>query len=395
MQGRVFLKRGHAKPVFAGHPWVYSGAVDRIEGEPEDGSLVEVCGDKGDKAGIGFLNRASQIVVRMVAFGADAALEPDFPAGRIRRACRFRREVLKLDRFTDAWRAVYAEADGLPGLVVDRYADILAVQFHSLGMERRRDEILDCIEDELHPKGIIDRSDPSMRKKEGLPSRKGVLRGSVPDEPFAIEENGLRFLVDVQGGQKTGHYLDQRDNRALTKDLARGRKVLDAFTYTGAFAVCAAAGGAAEVHAFDSSGKFIELAKKNAELNGHTSIRFEEADAFQKLQSLAARGERFDFVILDPPKLARNAAAARRALGVYRELNFLGLRLLNPAGLLVTCSCSHHVPEAALEDAVRLAALQAGREASIFHRGAQASDHPASLLCPESRYLTCLFLRVF
>jgi 23S rRNA (cytosine1962-C5)-methyltransferase len=392
MRGKVYLKKGRARPIFEGHPWVFSGAVERIEGEPRDGDVVEVCGDRGDRAGIGFLNRKSQIVVRVLAAGKEAALEPDFPVGRIRRASRMRREALGIERASDAWRVVFAEADELPGLVVDKYADVLSVQFHSLGMELLQKEILDCLEEAFQPQAILDRSDPAMRKNEGLPMRRETLRGSLPSDTVTIRENGLRFLVDVRGGQKTGFYLDQRENRAFTKALAAGRRVLDAFCYTGGFAIHAAAGGAREVLGIESSERFAETARKNADLNGFSSIRFVRGDASSELSSLDRQGEKFDLVILDPPKLAQSAASVKKALTVYREYNRLALRLLGPEGSLATCSCSHHVTEADLEDTVRRAALEAGRRISLFHRGGQAADHPVSLFCPESRYLKCLFL---
>jgi 23S rRNA (cytosine1962-C5)-methyltransferase len=394
VQGKVYLKKGRAKPIFEGHPWIFSGAVERIEGEPRDGDVVEVCGDRGDRAGIGFLNRKSQIVVRMLAAGIQASLESDFPAGRIRKASRMRRETLGIERFGDAWRVVYAEADGLPGLVVDKYGDVLSVQFHTLGVELLQREILDTLEEEFQPRAILDRSDPAMRKNEGLPLRRETLRGSLPGKTVTISENGLRFLVDVEGGQKTGYYLDQRENRSFVKGLAGARRVLDTFCYTGGFAIHAAAGGAREVLGIESSEKFVETATENAALNGFPSIRFVKGDALAELSGLAGQGEKFDLVILDPPKLAHGAATLKKALTVFREYNRLALRLLGPGGVLATCSCSHHVTEADLEDTVRRAALETGRGLSLFHRGGQAADHPVSLFCPESRYLKCLFLYV-
>jgi 23S rRNA (cytosine1962-C5)-methyltransferase len=277
--------------------------------------------------------------------------------------------------------------------VVDKYGDILSVQLHSFGMDRLREEILDCLEQIFHPRGILERSDPRMRKNEGLPSSKGVLRGTVPEDPLTIREHGLQFLVDVHGGQKTGFYLDQRDNRRMVNALARGRRVLDAFTYTGAFAVHAAAGGASEVLALDSSEKFIALARQNAEINDAGSIRFEKADVLTRLAALGKEKEAFDLIILDPPKFARSAHALKKALSAYRELNLLALRLLSPEGILVSCSCSHHVTEENLENTIRKTALQAKRRLALFHRGGQAPDHPVGLFCPEGRYLKSLFLR--
>jgi 23S rRNA (cytosine1962-C5)-methyltransferase len=393
---QVILKKGRAKPALNKHPWVFSGAVAGIVGQPADGDLVEVRDAGGNLLGHGLLNRRSQIIVRLLSWERDRAPGVDLWRGRLERALAGR-AALAADPATNAYRLVHAEADGLPGLIVDRYGDYLAVQFLVLGAARRQEELADLWMELVAPRGIWERSDAAVRDKEGLPPAVGLLRGATPPGRLEVLENGHRFLVDLTGGQKTGFYLDQRFNRQRASVYCAGQNVLDAFCYSGGFAVYAAAAGASRLTLLDSSADALALAAENLRLNGR-DVRDDEflpADAFQQLRRFRAEGRTFDVVILDPPKFAPAPADVPRAARGYKDVNLLAMQLLRPGGTLVTFSCSGVVSADLFQKIVFGAAVDAGRDVQILERLSQGSDHPVLLTFPESEYLKGLICRVW
>lgn len=390
-QANVFLKPRRAKPFFLRHPWVFSGAIARCEGGPGRGEIVTVRDADGRFVGHGFYNADSQISVRLFSWeDSRAGFGPAFWRDRIAEAVLLRERILRLPERTDAMRLVYSESDGLPGLIVDRYADCLVAQFLSAGMAARREMLLDILQEACSPRGILDRPDPEALRREQLSAERPAIRGHVPDEPVEITTDGLRFRVDLRHGHKSGFYLDQRDNRVAAARLMAGRRVLDVFTYTGAFAVAASKlGGAAPVLGIDSSEPAIQAARAHAELNDCANVAFRAGKASVELRRLKAEGERFDAVILDPPKFARSRPGVRRALRAYRDVNLLAMQLLEPDGILVTCSCSGHVREEEFIAMLNEAANEAGRTVRILERHGQPPDHPVIAACPETAYLQC------
>lgn len=391
----VVLGRGRERSLRLRHPWVFSGAVERILGEPADGDPVLVRSADGADLGRGVLNRQSQIMVRMLTFDPGEPLDNELWRRRVAASIERRRELPELAA-TDAMRLVHGEADGLPGLVVDRYGDWLALQALSLAAERALPAVLDALEAELVPSGIVNRSDDPVRAKEGLEPATGLLRGTAPDGPVTIVEDGLRFEVDLAGGQKTGCYLDQRANRALVTDIARGRAVLDAFCYTGGFSVAAAAGGAASLVQLDSSAEALAQAQRHLSLNGLDAVACEQrhGDAFVELRRLRDAARSFDLVVLDPPKFAPVRSRLAAALRGYKDINLLALKLLRPGGLLATFSCSGAVDRETFQTVVFQAAADAGREVRVIADLGQPGDHPVLLSFPESRYLKGLLCHV-
>jgi len=391
----VVLKRGRAKPVLQRHPWVFSGAIERIEGEPDDGDTVEVHDAGGNWLARGTLNRHSQIVVRLLTWERDEPVDADFWGRRLARALAAR-EGLAREGAGDAYRLIHAESDFLPGLIVDRYGEYVVAQFLTLGAERWQEPIVAALADLAAPRGIFERSDVDVRAKEGLEARAGPLWGDPPPALVEIHEGGHRFLVDIYHGHKTGFYLDQRENRARLLPFCAGAEVLDAFAYSGAFAVYAAAGGAARVTLVESSAAALALAQRNLALTGCGSERIEpiEADVFATLRRLAVQGRRFDVVILDPPKLAASAADVPRAARAYKDANRLAFTLLRPGGVLFTCSCSGAISAELFQKIIFAAALESGRAAQITGYLAQGADHPVALTFPEGAYLKGLICRV-
>ena len=385
---QVILKKGRAKPVLRRHPWIFSGAVERIVGHPADGDLVQVRDAGGNFAAYGLLNRHSQIVVRLLSWEQDEVPDAAFWRRRLERALAGR-AALAADPTTDAYRLVHAEADGLPGLIVDRYSDHLVVQFLVLGMDQRKEEIADLLIELATPRGILERSDVPVRAKEGLPSTTGLLRGIASPNRLEVLENGHRFLVDLGGGQKTGFYLDQRVNRGRVSAYCAGQNVLDVFCYSGGFSVYAAAAGTADLTLLDSSTNALALAQENLRLNGRdrNDDQFLAADAFQQLRRFRETGRTFDVVILDPPKFAHTQADVQPASRGYKDINLSALQLLRPGGILATFSCSGLVSADLFQKIVFGAAVDAGREAQIIGRLVQGADHPVALTFPEGAYL--------
>ncbi|MBI1848717.1 MAG: class I SAM-dependent rRNA methyltransferase [Planctomycetes bacterium] len=393
---RVFLKRGKAKPFWFRHPWVFSGAVRDAEGGLEDGDVVEVCDDEGRFIARGFYNSQSQISVRLCTWEQSEDLDEGFFMRRVQEAKRLRADILGLPNSkTTAYRLVHGEGDGIPGLIVDVFADVLVVQLSSLGLKQRQHDILKVLKTVMRPRAILEHQSPYSMEKEGMFGTVSAIEGDVPTGRIEVLENGVKFLVDVRAGQKTGFYLDQRENRVTVANLVREKRVFDGYTYTGGFALAARViGGAAEVVGVDSSADAIAVARENAERNGAHDVRFEEGEVMERLRNAADEGELFDVVVLDPPKFAKSKGDLQAAIGKYRELNTLGMQVLAPDGILVTCSCSQHLTPEMLEVVVNEAAKEAEREAQMLYRGSQGPDHPVRVSCPESRYLKFFVCRL-
>ena len=396
--GTVVLRRKRAKPVLQRHPWVFSGAVARVEGDPADGDIVDVRDGGGNWLAQGILNRRSQITVRLLTWRPDELIDRAFWERRLGRAVAARRALADEVR-TTAYRVVHAESDYLPGLVVDRYGGWLVIQCLTLGVDRWRDEIIAVLADLLAPDGIYERSDVDVRAKEGLAPRVGLLWGEEPPELVEILENGHRFLVDVRQGHKTGFYLDQREARARLSAFGTGAEVLDVFAYTGAFGVYAVAGQASQVTLVESSAAALGLARCHLEGDslgggGRCGVSYAEGNAFSVLRRYRAQGRRFDVVVLDPPKFAHGEREVARAARAYKDVNLLAFQLLRPEGVLFTCSCSGAVSADLFQKIVFGASIDAGREAQIIGHLAQGSDHPVALTFPEGAYLKGLIVRV-
>jgi 23S rRNA (cytosine1962-C5)-methyltransferase len=391
---RVVLKPQKARPFYARHPWVLDSAIERIEGDAIDGDVVDLISEKGKFVARGLLNSQSRIRVRLYTWDAAESLDDSFWRRQLEKAVQFRRQ-LGYDDPRGAARLVFSEGDGLSGLIVDRYADYLAVQANALAMGVRLPLIVSSLVELCGARGVVLRTERGINRAEGLELRDGHYCGQTPDGPLEIVENGLRYSVDPAEGQKTGFYLDQRENRKIAAGYLRERRVLDMFCYSGGFSLAASVlGGAKEIVAVDSSAKALALAEANAQLNRATNIRFQCGDGFETLESLAAAGERFDAVILDPPKFARSRRAVQEALQAYHWLNRLALAVLEPGGILVTCSCSGLVTR---EDFLYMLvgmARQTRRDIQILDTRGASPDHPVMCSCPESEYLKCFICRV-
>ena len=369
------------------HPWVYR---DDLRGVAESlaGQVVRVKGPDGSLVGQAFCNPRSKITLRWLTDDSDCPVDRSFWAGRLQAALELRRRVVK---DSSAYRLIHSEADGFPGLIVDRYGDVLVVQSLSLGIEQVMPTLLDLLEEMLKPVAVVARNDSPVRRLEGLVVEKKLLSGKLPDR-IEVTEGERRYRVDVMEGHKTGAYLDQRENRLWSRQFARGR-VLDAFAYQGAFTL-QAAGAAQEVLAVEDSAAALERLKENLELNGITNVRAERGNAFDRLRELEKNGERFDLVILDPPAFAKNRGEIRDAWRGYREINLRALRILNPAGTLITSSCSHLVNEEIFAEILREAAADSQRTVRFLESRTQSRDHPILLTHPESKYLKCVALEV-
>jgi 23S rRNA (cytosine1962-C5)-methyltransferase len=390
----VVLKPKRARPFFGRHPWVLDSAVLRLDGEPAEGDVVDLVTHDGTFVARGLWNPASRIRVRLYAFDAATRLDSGFWRTRLEAAVGLRR-TLGLDDRAGGCRLVNSEGDDLSGLIVDRYGEHLAVQVTAAALVPRLEQISDILESLVAPRGILLRgADRGLAKLEGLHLPDRVIRGAPPAGPIFVSERGLRFGIDLAEGQKTGYYLDQRDNRQAAGAYARGRRVLDMFCYSGGFAVACAAGGARSVLAVDSSAKATVLAKANADLNGAANVTVETADAFEKLDALSAAGERFGMVILDPPKFARSRASLEDALRAYHRINRVAVDLLEPGGILVTCSCSGSVPRDDFLQMLAGVAQRSRRPIQLLECRGAAPDHPVSASCLEGEYLKCIIARV-
>ena len=389
----VVLKKGREKSLARRHPWLFSGAIGKVVGKPAPGDTVDIRESSGKSIARAAYSPKSQIRARVWTFDAAEEIDAGFFRARIERSLALR-EALPARRHTNALRLVHAESDGLPGLIVDRYADVLVAQFLAAGVERWRDPILDLLSELTACEAIFERSDAEVRALEGLESRVGFVRGNRTASRCPIIEHGLNFRVDVEQGQKTGFFLDQRENRQRVRELASGREVLDGFSYTGGFSIAALAGGAKRVTAIESSAPALEVARENLAANPFDASRVEfvQGDVFSQLRTLRDRGASFQMVILDPPKFAPTAAHARNAARAYKDINLLAFKLLAPGGLLATFSCSGGVSSELFQSIVAGAALDAGADAKIIERFGAAADHPVALVFPEGEYLKGLLL---
>lgn len=392
---QVVLKPRRAQPFFGRHPWVFSGAIARVTGEPQAGAEVALVTEHGEFVARGLFNPLSNIQVRLYSWDPEQPLDEAFWSAKLAAAIGLRRDVLGLCGAAAACRLVFSEADGLSGLIVDRYDDWLLVQFTSLAIAARRDLIVRLLEEQLQPAGIWLRTEKGIREAEGLEIADGLLSGREPPRPLSIVEHDVRYAIDVVEGQKTGFFLDQRDNRQAFIRYVRGGRVLDLCCYSGGFALNAARHGMArEVLAVDVSEPALSLARKNAEINELSSIiRFEKSDAFKMLEKLRDERERFDLIVLDPPKLARHARGVDEALRGYHSLNRMALENLTEGGTLVTCSCTGHVTREMFAGMLAEAATSAKRPLQILEARGPAPDHPTSVHCIETNYLKCYICR--
>ncbi|MDE3088218.1 MAG: class I SAM-dependent methyltransferase [Chloroflexota bacterium] len=399
---RVLLKPGKEKPVLARHPWIFSGAIARAD-DARDGDTVDVFDAAGRWLARAYYNARSRITVRVWTWD-DEPIDRAFLRARLERAVAARGALIDRDA-TNAYRLVNAESDGLPGLIVDRYADFVVMQFLTLGVERRKKELTELVGELLTPRGAYERSDVDVREKEGLAPAVGVLCGAEPPDAIEIRENNLQFLVDIRHGHKTGFYLDQRENRrrvmqdltgSLREKPVRSIEILNVFAYTGAFAVYACAANTdAHVINLDASRDALVLARENMRLNGcEARGEFIEGDAFQMLRRYRDEGRSFDAIILDPPKFVHALSQLRSGLRGYKDINLLAFKLLKPGGTLATFSCSGQVSAELFQKVVFEAATDAKRNAQIIAKLLQAPDHPILLSFPESEYLKGLVCRV-
>lgn len=382
----IKVSRRAVERILSGHPWIYRSTIEEADGI-EPGALVRVVDGRKRFWGQALYSSQSQITLRLLTRD-ERPFDRAFLEQRILEAAAFRQQVAA---GAQAHRLVSSEGDLLPSLIIDRYADCFVVQTLSQGMERLKEEVATILEERFKPRSIVERNDVAVRSLEGLPEQKGTLKGEEAPE-VVVEENGVKFRFDLLGGQKTGGYLDQRENRAAALEYARGR-LLDGFCYQGGFALTLAA-RCESVLAADSSAEALEGARQNQALNNFTRVEWREANCFDFLKSADHSGARFETVVLDPPAFARHKASSEAALRAYKELNLRALKIVTPGGFLITCSCSFHVSEAEFLGAVASAALDAHRSVSVVERRTQSRDHPILLTVPETHYLKCLILRV-
>ncbi|HKF53246.1 MAG TPA: class I SAM-dependent rRNA methyltransferase [Candidatus Acidoferrales bacterium] len=384
-EGQVKISQRGADRVRSGHLWVYRSDVRSAEAE--SGTTVRVTDEHDNFVGRAFFSSRSQISLRFLT-REDVPVNTDFLRARILAAAEYRKRVVSE---TDAYRVVYGESDLIPSVIVDRYADYLVVQTLSQGAECRKQEIVSLLVEIFSPLGILERNDPRVRELEGLERRNSVLYGEVPDKIVAVQ-NGIRFVHDLHTGQKTGGFLDQRENHRAATGYASG-DVLDCFTYHGGFALTVA-GHAAQVEAADLSGAAVAIARENQRLNNISNVSYTEGNSFDALKSYDNSGRRFDMVILDPPAFAKNRESVPAAVRGYKEINLRALKILKPGGFLVTCSCSYHIPESLFLQLIAQAANDAHRYTQVVERLTQARDHPILLTMPETHYLKCFIIRV-
>lgn len=402
MPSRILLQPRRAKPFYARHPWLYPGAISSIEGNPEDGAEVEVVSHGGHFIARGLFNGRSRIRARLYSWQPDRPLDKDFFRERLTHAIQLRRDVLHLMEPQRACRLVFSEGDGLSGLTVDRYDRWLVVQLTSLALAQRLEMIRDLLVELVQPEGIYLRTERGIGKLEGLELQDRLLWGSVPSDPIMIREPlgvadahaNVDFLINLAEGQKTGFYVDQRENRQAVARYAAGRRVLDCFCYVGGFGLMAAKAGAKEVVGVDGSAAAIDLARLNAANNDLSNATFAQGDAFEHLEQAVRDRKQFDLVVLDPPKFARNKNAVDDALRGYRRLQTLALLLLPPGGMLVTCCCSGLITMEMLEMVLGQVATEAKRSLQLLECRGQPPDHPVAISCLESSYLKCIVARV-
>jgi 23S rRNA (cytosine1962-C5)-methyltransferase len=391
---RIVLHARRARPFYGRHPWVYAGAIAAVTGDPGDGGEVDLYSHGGQFVARGIYNSRSKIRVRLYSWDPDQPLDREFFRSRLQTALHLRSHILKLDGPHRPCRLVFSESDGLSGMTVDRYDRYLVVQFTALGLAQRKEMLAELLTELTAVAGIYLRTERGIGQLEGLELQDGLLAGNAPDEPVTVEEDGLRFLVNIAEGQKTGFYLDQRDNRRAAAQFAEGRRVLDAFCYSGGFGLHCARAGAESVLGVDVSEPALALARENARLNQLSNVTFERSDVFDFLDSQVAANLRFGMIVLDPPKFARARNAVEEALRGYRRLQTVAIRLLGPDGILVVCCCSGLIRMDMLDELLAQLAAEERRDMQILERRGQAADHPVSATCLETGYLKCIISRV-
>lgn len=391
---KIILNKGKDKAAWQLHPWVFSGAISAALGKPQNGDIVSVYNIEDEFIAYGIYNGNSRVAVRLLEWDPSQEITEQWWRNRVSKAVNNRLSLLHDSNNTV--RLIFAEADFLPGLIADKYADFISVQVHSAGIEKVKDIIVDQLVQLLQPKGIYERSDLKSREYEGLPDTNGLLFGTVPPEFVDVIENGIHYQVNIVEGQKSGFYCDQRENRAITASYAKDKKMLDCFSYSGGFTLNAFREGASYITSVDSSGLAIETLKNNIKLNGfdsskHTAV---QSDVNKYLRELGEQEEKFDVIVLDPPKYAPTRSALEKASRAYKDLNRRGLMLLNSGGLLATFSCSGAMDIDTFKQVIAWAALDAGKEIQFIYQYCQPEDHPVRASFPESEYLKGLLVRV-
>ncbi len=382
------LKKNEERRLLSGHPWVYANEVAKIEGKSEQGGIAKVCAHDGRFIGYGYINHHSKIIVRLLT-RRDEVIDREFFFNRIASANNLRISL----GFEDNYRVVFGENDLLPGLIVDKYGEYLSVQFLTLGMDVRKSLIVDILVEIFQPKGIYERSDVSVREKEGLAQFKGAIYGEF-DPVVPIVENGINMVVDLENGQKTGYFLDQKENRFNLQKYVKNKTVLDCFSNVGGFALNAAKGGASQVTALDISKTAVEYINKNAELNYFKNVVAEQADVFEKLREYRKEGKSFDVIVLDPPAFTKSKDTVKEAYKGYKDINIQALKLLNRGGILVTCSCSQHLSVNMFNDMIKEAAAQSGKTLKMLEFRVQSRDHGTLVGLDEGLYLKVAVLYV-
>ena len=395
MTVRLFLAKGREKSLLRRHPWVFSGAVQRVEGKALSGETIDILDSQGKWLARGAYSPESQIRARVWTFQQDEEINIDFFIRRLQQAQSWRDWVAQRDGL-DGYRLIAGESDGLPGITIDRFQNFLVLQLLSAGAEYQRPALLSALQHCYPECSIYDRSDVAGRKIEGLPMAQGPVLGDLPPELLPITEHGMKLLVDIQQGHKTGFYLDQRDSRLAARNYSAGRRVLNCFSYTGAFAVSALMGGCAQVISVDTSQAALDIAKQNVELNklDLNKAEFVRDDVFQLLRNYRAQGEKFDLIIMDPPKFVENKNQLASACRGYKDINMLALQLLNPGGILLSFSCSGLMPTDLFQKILADAAVDAGRDVQFIEQFRQAADHPVIATYPEGLYLKGFACRV-
>jgi 23S rRNA (cytosine1962-C5)-methyltransferase len=386
----IKIKRNKEKRFLSGHPWVFSNEIESNLKNYEPGQVLDLADSSGRFLARGYINPKSLISFRLLSWVEGEEIDYEFFLNKITAAKHYRDQFLPK---SSSMRIVYSESDYLPGLIIDKYEDVIVAQILTFGMEMQKENIVKALSEIFHPKAIVLRNDSKYRELEGLKCYKEVVGGELTGN-VAIEEAGIKYEIDVMEGQKTGFFFDQRDNRMFLRSLSKGARVLDCYSYVGGFALNAAFAEAKEVTGIDSSELAVKSAKRNCEINGLTHARFEKGDVEKRLDQFVANEEKFDIVILDPPSLVKNRQNLVPALKLYRDINAKGMKLLNEGGILVSASCSQHVSNTDFDDVIARAAQKSGKNARIFKRGHQAVDHPVLPGMPETEYLKCLFVEI-
>ncbi|MBQ9252108.1 MAG: class I SAM-dependent rRNA methyltransferase [Clostridia bacterium] len=387
---KAVLIPGKEKRVYSRHPWIFRSDIARVEGEFTPGDVLDIYSSKGKFLARGFYNPASQIALRVMTYHEEP-VDRDFIFRRVHEAIDYRRSFADLR----SCRLIFAESDRLPAMIVDAFGDVLVLQCLALGMERFKQDVVDALVEELHPVGIWERNDVPVRRLEGLEMQTGLLYGQVPDRALMVE-NGIKFLVDVKEGQKTGFFLDQKENRAAIAPFVKGKRVLDCFTHTGSFALHAGYYGAREVIGVDISEFACQFAEENAKLNGlEDRVHFVTANAFDLLAEKSRAGEKYDVVILDPPAFTKSRSTVDSAKRGYKEINLRAMKMIEPGGYLITCSCSQHISPELFQEIVRDAAADARVLLRQVEFRTQGKDHPILPSSPETQYLKCGIYQVF